>query len=137
MIRYHDKYDSRQPLFWMSHMVNSSDSVNFTSLFTRSGKTGGLQISAFHGICDPRCQGFAVVHYSCTLGRLGSAASSTFATLGGYTDKNTSRPAFKEMMGLARALKRPMFYPRYSFIRILTTSKPSKAGKKSVLTRTR
>jgi hypothetical protein len=29
-----------------------------------------------------RCQGFAVAYYSFTLGRLGSAASSTFATLG-------------------------------------------------------
>jgi len=42
-----------------------------------------------------RCQGFAVVHYSRTLGRLGSprqagilgAASSTFATLGLTKDK--------------------------------------------------
>jgi len=29
-----------------------------------------------------RCQGFAVAYYSFTLGRLRSAASSTFATLG-------------------------------------------------------
>lgn len=30
----------------------------------------------------PRCQGFAVGYYSFTLGRLGSAAFSTFPTLG-------------------------------------------------------
>ena len=29
-----------------------------------------------------RCQGFAVVHYSCALGRLGSVSFSPFATLG-------------------------------------------------------
>ena len=44
-------------------MVNSKDRADFTSLFTRSGKAGGLQIPVFVGICDPRCQGFAVDDY--------------------------------------------------------------------------
>ena len=54
-------------------MVNSSDSVNFTSLFTRSGKAGGLHI-----LC---CQGFAVEDYGFTLGAL-SMKPSGFCNVG-------------------------------------------------------
>ena len=51
-------------------MVSSRDRANFTPLITRSGKAGELQIPVFHGICDPRCQGFAVDDYGFTLGAL-------------------------------------------------------------------
>ena len=46
----------------MSLMVNYGYWFNFTELFTRSGKAGGLQIL--------RCQGFAVDGYGLTLGAL-------------------------------------------------------------------
>ena len=62
----------------MSQLVNSRDRANFTALFTRSGKAGGLQIPVFHGIFDPRCRGFAVDDYGPF--RRGSEALRRFYT---------------------------------------------------------
>ena len=42
--------------------MHSRSKTNFPELFTRSGKTGGIQI--------PRCQGFAAEDYGFTLGAL-------------------------------------------------------------------
>ena len=48
------------------------------------GKLMILHLPADAGSCDLLCQRFAVAYYSFTLGRLGSAASSTFAQLRCY-----------------------------------------------------
>ena len=63
----------------MSHLVNSRDGAHFTALFTRFEKAGGLQIPVFHGIFDPRCQGFAVDDYGFTLGACWSVAEIPLA----------------------------------------------------------
>ena len=64
MKRDYRLYHSEDPIFWISQIVNSKDSVDFAMLLTlkTTRKAGGLQIL--------RCQGINVTDYNFNLDAL-------------------------------------------------------------------
>ena len=76
-------------------MFKNKNNKAFSFMNTISWKPSNVTSKSLKEICHAfypkgktmiphllRCQGFAVAYYSFTLGRLGSAASLTFTTLG-------------------------------------------------------